>query len=127
MPKRSSMILLTAVIGLCTSACPTSTQPGGNPQGDLDVELLNFTSVGASMGLVGGSSVVVPGNPSTGNPTIYRVTNPGLGNSLDFTATWSGQTQTATCTVTDVTGVSVPPGVVILPSGSPGFLGCSGW
>ena len=64
------------------------------------------------MGETGKSTITVVGNGTDGNPSIYRVVNPGLGNSLSFTAEWSGQSQTVSCTVTDITGVSVPPGVV---------------
>lgn len=115
------------VVALLTSACGNSTGPAGDPQGDLDVELLNFTSTSAAMGETGKATVIVAGNPTTGSPTIYKVVNPGVGNTVSFTATWSGQSQTVSCTVSDITGVSVPPGVVIQPFGSPGFLDCSGW
>ena len=122
--KVFSLVLLAA---LWSAACGKSTGPVGDPEGDLDVEFFNFTSVSASMGLVGGSTVVVAGNPFTGNPTIYKVTSPGAGNSLEFTATWSNQTQNVTCTVTNITGVSIPPSVIVQPIGQIGFLECSAW
>lgn len=110
------------------AACDSSTGPaGGDPQGDLDVEFRNFTTTSAIMGETGKSTITVVGNGIDGNPSIYRVVNPGLGNSLSFTAEWSGQAQTVFCTVTEITGVSVPPAVVIQPFGSPGLLDCSDW
>jgi len=112
---------------LASAACGNSTGPAGNPSGDLDVEFRNFTSVSATMGETGGSTIVVVGNGTTGNPTIYKVVNPGMGNTVSFTAEWSAQSQSVDCTVTDITGVSVPPGVVVQPFGPIGFLDCSGW
>jgi hypothetical protein len=120
--------LLSVILAAALAACSSSTAPsGGDPEGDLDVEFRNFTATSAVMGETGKSTITVVGNGSDGNPTIYRVVSPGLGGSLSFTAEWSGQSQTVSCTVTDVTGVSVPPSVVIQPFGSPGFLDCSGW
>lgn len=108
---------------LALTVCTTSTDPGSQ-EGNLKVEFLNFTGATASMGQVGKSTVEVKGNGLTGNSTIYKVNNPGVGKSLDFTANWSGRTLTVTCTVTDITGISVPPSVVIQPLG---FLDCSSW
>ncbi len=111
---------------LALTACPSSTDPAGDPEGDLEVEFLNFTGTDASMSQVGKPTVVVAGNGMTGNPTVYKVKNPGVGKTLDFTAEWSGKTLTATCTVTDITGISVRPSVVIQPPPL-AFLDCSSW
>jgi hypothetical protein len=124
--SRSSLIpsLLASLLLVGAAGCASSTDPGGDPDGDLNVEFRNFTGFSAAMGQSGKSTVTVAGNLSDGNPTLYAVVNPGIGNSLSFTATWNGSTLTATCTVSDITGVSVPPSVVIQPLG---FLDCSGW
>jgi hypothetical protein len=123
---RSSFIpaLLTSLLLVGAVGCASSTDPGGDPDGDLNVEFRNFTGHIAAMGQSGKPTVVVTGNLSDGNPTLYAVVNPGIGNSLSFTATWNGSTLTATCTVSDITGISVPPSVVIQQLG---FLDCSGW
>jgi hypothetical protein len=108
------------------AACGNSTGPGGDPNGNLDVEFRNFTATIATMGETGKSTVDVVGNGSDGNPTIYKVVNPGIGKTLSFTASWGSQNESVTCTVTDITGISVPPTVVIQPIGV-GYLDCSGW
>lgn len=120
MSTRALNVLVAAV---ALGACGEST----GPDNQLDVEFRNFTATIATMGETGESTVSVVGDAIDGNPTIYQVVNPGLGNDVSFSATWSGQSQSVSCTVSDITGVSVPPGVVIQPFGTPGFLDCVGW
>jgi len=124
--SRSSPLraLVSSLLFVGAVGCSSTTGPAGDPAGDLDVELRNFTGFVASMGETGKSTVVVAGSGTDGNPTLYAVVNPGLGNTVSFSATWNGSTLTATCTVSDITGISVPPGVFIQPLG---FLDCSGW
>ena len=116
-----------AIVALVSAAaCGNSTGPGGDPNGNLDVEFRNFTATTATMGETGKSTVTFVGNGVDGNPQIYKVVNPGIGNSLSFTASWGSQNEVISCTVTDITGISVPPTVVIQPIGV-GYLDCSGW
>lgn len=123
---RSALLIALLASSLpAFAACGNSTGPGGDPGGDLDVELRNFRAAAWVMGLVGGPESLIVGNGTDGNPTLYRVTSPGLGGSLDFFAASAGDTLTATCTVTSATGVSEPPGVAI----QAGFdvLECVSW
>jgi hypothetical protein len=123
MTRKLSVPALLMAVALVGAKCSSATD-AGDPEGNLDVEFLNFTSLPATMGRTGGPTVVVAGNPTSGNSTIYKVVNPGIGNSIQFSATWNSTTMSVLCTVTDITGISVPPGVVIQPQG---FLDCSGW
>ena len=121
-----TLLLLAAVPALlAASACQNSTGLQGDPNGDLDVELRNFRPAAWVMGLQGGAVTSVVGNTTDGNPTLFRVTSPGLGGSLDFFAASAGDTLTVTCTVTSATGVSEPPGVAV----QAGFdvLECVSW
>jgi len=124
MTKIRSAATVLALFSL--AACGNSTGPSGDPNGNLDVEFRNFTATTATMGQTGKTTVTFLGNGSAGNPQIYKVVNPGIGNSLSFSATWGAESDTVVCTVTDITGISVPPTVVIQPIGV-GYLDCSGW
>ena len=110
---------------ILAAACSDSTEPEDNPGSGLPVEFRNFSNQAYEMGLQGGTLVTVPGNPTTGSPTDYSVTNPGEGNSLNFVAQSGGVTLTATCTVTSATNVSETPMVVIQPAFN--VLECVSW
>jgi hypothetical protein len=117
--------LLCALVPALAGGCSSSTEPSGNPDGDLDVEFRVFRTTAWEMRLDGGPATTVVGNLSNGNPTLYRVANPGVGNSLDFVATSGADTLSTTCTVTSATGVSEPPQVVVQPAFA--TLDCVSW
>jgi hypothetical protein len=116
---------LIATTLVLAAACSDSTEPEDGPGAGLPVELRNYSNQAYDMGLQGGTLVTVPGNPTTGSPTDYSVTNPGEGNSLSFVAQSGGTTLTATCTVTSATNVSEAPMVVVQPAFN--VLDCVSW
>jgi len=86
---------------------------------------MNFTNTPANMG-VPGALVPNPGNSTNGNPVRVDVVNPGVGQSIAFEAQQGGgAAMNVSCTVTDITNVSVAPQVV-LQAGGLGF-DCVDW
>jgi len=101
------------------AACKGEELAGTAPGTTFPVDLMNFTVSSAQMGqaTAGATLLTVDGNPTNGNPTRINPLNPGIGNSVAFTAIQGSVTFNATCTVTDITNVSAVPSVVLQPGG----------
>jgi hypothetical protein len=117
------MLLGLAAI-LIAGSFGCKSDPGTGPGGTgLPVDLMNFTGAPANMG-VPGSLVAVNPTSMTNPPVQINVANPGVGQSIAFEAQQGGQTVTVSCTVTDLTNVSVPPQVAYQTVGG---ISCVDW
>ena len=121
--KHTIALGLVTILTVAVFGC--KGEEGTGPSGTgLPVDLMNFTNTSAEMG-VPGSLVTNPGNISNGNPVRVTVVNPGVGGNIAFEARQGSQVYSVTCTVTDITNVSVAPQVVLQPAAS--SFDCSDW
>jgi hypothetical protein len=111
------MLLGLAVIVIAGSYACKGEEGTGPSQNNLPIDLMNFTNAPADIGFTGSPPLTIAGNQTNGNPTRIDPVNPGVGGSFAFTVVQGGQTYNVTCTVTDITNVSVAPQVVLQPGG----------